>query len=318
MELLFSSEIGQTELSNLLGFLDVDIKYEKLKSKLITATNDVITLIGQEMYDLALDHYSKPDTDTEKNTELIFNVRYPIAIQAYRKFAPHNDISHTNKGRVNRVEENEKTPFEWMIDLDNKALERSYYEALDNLIKYLDKSITSWKDTDAYEKTHNLFIRTAEQFDDFFPIGNSRLIMLKLAPGIRKCEKNEILPRIGKELFNTMKQELKDESQNMNEELLYSIREACVYRAMAWAMQRLSVQLFPEGVLQAFISDRMTINSRKPSEKSETAATAQYFNADADGVLIDIESIITKLNTPDVVIEPLTYEADPDNKFLST
>ena len=318
MELLFSSETGQTELANLLGFLDIDISYEKLSSKLITATNEVIALIGNEMYDLALVEYKKAADVPDKNIDLIFNVRYPIAIQAYRKFAPHNDISHTNKGRVNRVEENEKTPFEWMIDSDNKALERSYYEALDNLIKYLDKNIATWKETDAYEKTHNLFLRTADQFDDFFPIGNSRLIFLKLAPGIRKAENNDIKSRIGKVMFETMKQQLKDEAVDINEELLLKIREACVYLAMGWAMQRLSVQLFPEGVLQGFVSDRMTINSRRPSEKSETAATAQYFYADAKIILADIESIITKINTPDVIIEPITYEADPEQNFLST
>lgn len=314
MELLFTPQIGNEELAELLGFLDIDIKYKKLSSKLITATNDVIALVGQEMYTLALAEYKKT---IDQNNDLIFHMRYPIAIQAYRKFAPHNDVSHTNKGRINRVEENEKTPFEWMIDLDNKALERSYYEALDNLIKYLDKNIDTWKETDAYEKTHNLFLRTAEQFDDFFPIGNSRLILLKLAPGIRKAEDNEIKPRIGSTLFATMKQQLKDNSEEINEELLYKIREACVYRSMAWAMQRLSVQLFPEGVLQGFVSDRMTINARKPSEKSETAATAQYFNADADIVLREIESIITKLSAVDIIVEPITFNPDIDDKFLT-
>lgn len=318
MELLFSSEIGQKELSELLGFLDVDIKYAKLKSKLISASNDVISVIGKEMYAAAVTEYKKADDDAGKNEDLIFSVRYPIAIQAYRKFAPHNDLSHTNKGRINRVEENEKTPFEWMIHLDNIALERSYYEALDDLIKYLDENIDAWKETDAFKKTHNLFIRTADQFDDIFPIGNSRLLMLKLAPGIRKAEDNEIKPRIGKELFEVMKQQLKDNSEDINEELLLKIREACVFYSMAWAMQRMSVQLFPEGVLQGFVSDRMTINSRKPSEKNDAAATAQFFTYDADSLLLKIEDMIAAINAPDVIVEPITFEADSDNNYLST
>ena len=321
MKLLFNSDVNlaTAELKELLGFLDADIKFANIKSKIITATNDVINLVGKTTYDLAVTEYEKADDDNSKNTDLIFNVRNPIAIQGYRKYAPHNDVSHTNKGRVNRIEENEKTPFEWMIANDNKALERSYYEALDDLIKYLDENIASWKETDQYKLTHNLFIRTANEFDDFFPIGNSRLLLLKLAPGIRKCENKNIKSRIGIELFNTLKTQQKENSEEINEELLYKIKEACVYKSLAWAMRRLSVQLFPEGVLQAFVSERMTLNAKKPAEFNEAISAAHYWDLDAKESFKDIETIITKLNLPaDEAIEPIQFSADINDNFLST
>ncbi|NCP84522.1 MAG: hypothetical protein GW823_06420, partial [Bacteroidetes bacterium] len=198
MELLFTDNTGTAELKDLLGFIDVNIPFKNIKGKIKTATNDIINLIGQETYDLAVVEYEK---ESGADLDFIFAVRYPIAIQAYRKFAPHNDLSHTAAGRLNRLEENQKSPFQWMIDKDDDALERSYYEALDDLIKFLDLNIVSWKATDQYKLTHKLFLNNAFDFDSFFPIGNSRLLLLKLAPGIRLCENKEIKPRIGAELF---------------------------------------------------------------------------------------------------------------------
>ena len=145
MELLFTDSTGTQELKEHLGFLDLKIAFENIKGKIITATNDVIKLIGSETYNLAVAEYKKEETDETKNNDIIFHVRNSIAIQAYRKYAPHNDLSHTTSGRLNRLEEGQKSPFQWMIDADNKALERSYYESLDDLINYLDANIESWR-----------------------------------------------------------------------------------------------------------------------------------------------------------------------------
>ncbi|WP_271407297.1 DUF6712 family protein [Tenacibaculum soleae] len=310
MDLLFKDDTGNAELKELLGFLDLNLPYKNLKGKIKTATNDIINLIGKTTYDLAAVEYKKT---TGANEEFLFAVRNPIAIQAYRKFAPHNDLSHTSQGRLNRLEDNQKSPFQWMIDKDDAALERSYYEALDDLIKYLDENIATWKTTPEYKLTHNLFIRTAHDFDQFFPIGNSRLLMLKLAPGIRLCENNEIKSRIGEDLFESLKTD-----PTTNTVLVSKIQEATAYYSLAWAMRRLSVQLFPEGVLQGFKSDRISARATKSAENNEAYSVAAYFEIDAKKAFIAIENIITKLNQPaDEQIEPLTFKADPNNKFIS-
>ncbi|MEI6865786.1 DUF6712 family protein [Flavicella sp.] len=310
MELLFNETIDIKEIY--LSFLDVDIDFNKLKPKLITASNDVIGLIGKEMYALALVEFKKEAAE-EKNLDIIFNIANPIAIQAYRKYAPHNDLSHTTKGRLNRVEDNEKSPFQWMIENDNNALERSYYEALDDLIKYLDSSIVSWKETSAYKATHGLFLNSPCDFDTYFPIGNSRLLFLKLAPGIRRAETREIKSRLGSELYTSLK-----EPANGNEALLDKVREACVYSALAWSMRRLSVQLFPEGVLQGFSSERMTQKATKAPENNEAFAVARYFESDAKDAFLELEVMVTEMNKKeDEQIAPIVFKADSNDGFIS-
>jgi len=312
MKLLFTDATGTLEITTLLGFLDVDIPYENLKAKVITATNDVINLIGKETYDLAILEYEKEEVD-EQNLDFIFAVRNPIAIQSYRKYAPHNDLAHTNAGRLARLEDNQKSPFQWQVDKDNEALERSYYEALDDLIKYLDANIDSWKETKQYTATHNLFIKTASDFDDFFPIGNSRLLFLKLAPGLRRCENQEIKARLGKDLFDGLK-----EDPTTNEDLVYKVKEASVYFSLAWAMRRLSVQLFPEGVLQGYKSDRIYGKASKAAENNEAYQVAAYFEIDYRNTLLEIEQMVTVLNREtNTIVEPIQFKPNTNNKFLS-
>jgi hypothetical protein len=71
-----------------------------------------------------------------------------------------------------RQDEGEKLPFQWMLDNDNAALEKRYYRALDDLIKFLDRSkeavqinydiYTIWTNSEAFKATHNLMIRTVK------------------------------------------------------------------------------------------------------------------------------------------------------------
>jgi len=305
MNLLFQTTgtSGSTEIKNLLGALDADIKLQNLIPDLITSTNEVIDLIGIEIYNKAVEAYNN-GTIAENDKSFVYTVRYPIAVNAYRLFAPSNDISHTNNGRKMKQDDSEKLPFQWMIDADNAALEKRYYRALDDLIKFLDRSkvvsettetlYTIWTSSDAYKSTQKLFIRTVSEFDDHFPI-NSRLLLLKLAPGIHKCEQYEIRPRLASEKFNELKTALKANTpitEPTDLELIRLIREASVAYSLAWAMPRLSVQLYPEGVLQMVTSEKATTKGAKPPMMSETEAARQAFTNDANRAFVEIEKLL--------------------------
>jgi hypothetical protein len=305
MKLLFQTtgSTGNTELKELLGFINADLKLTNLIPDLITASNDVIDLVGQEVYKKAIECYND-GAISEENKDFIFAIRYPIAVNAYRLNAPSNDLIHTNDGRKMLQSENKKQAFEWMIDRDNAALEKRYYRALDDLIKFLDRSkveneltttlYSIWTNSNAFKATHSLFIRTVADFDKHFTI-NSRLLLLKLAPAISDCEQYKIRPRVGAEKLNVLKQALKENTAitNANDlELIRLIQKASVLYSLAWAMPRLSVQLYPEGVLQHVTSDRATTRGAKPTIKNETQEARQAFESDFDRVLLEIEKLL--------------------------
>jgi hypothetical protein len=323
MNLLFQTTgtAGNSELKELLGFIDADLKLKNLIPDIITATNDVIDLIGIEVYNKAIAAYAN-GTIADENKAFIYSVRYPIAVNAYRLYSPSNDLAHTNNGRKMRQDDGEKQAFEWMLDRDNAAMEKRYYRALDDLIKFLDRSkvaqesptslYTIWTASDAFKKTQKLFIRTVEEFDSFFPI-QSRLLLIKLAPGISDCEQYEIRPRVSVEKINALKLALKSNTAITDAteiELIRLIRQASVSYSLAWSMPRLSVQLYPEGVLQHVTSDRATTRGAKPTLKNETQEARQAFEIDYKRALSDIEKL---LEPPPLLDE--TLKIIPDQTY---
>lgn len=323
MKLLFQTTgtAGNTELKELLGFIDADLKLKNLLPDIVTATNDVIDLVGIEVYKKALEAYNDANI-ADEHKDFIYAIRYPIAVNAYRLHAPSNDLAHTNNGRKMRQDDGEKQAFQWMIDSDNAALEKRYYRALDDLIQFLDRSkvetenaqtlYTIWTNSEAFKATHELMIRTVKEFDTVFPI-NSRLLLLKLAPGISDCEQYEIRPRVGDEKLTTLRTKLKSNTALTDAtdiELIRLIRKASVAYSFAWAMPRLSVQLYPEGVLQHVTSDRATTRGAKPTLKNETQEARQAWETDYKRALIEIE----KLLEPAPVIDE-TINVIPDQMF---
>lgn len=322
MNLLFNkTSAGSSELKLLLGFIDADLKIQGLIPDLNTATNDIIDLVGDEVYKKAVECYNS-GTIADSNQDFVYAIRYPIAVNAYRLFSVSNDVAHTNNGRKMRNDENQKQAFEWMLDRDDAALERRYYRAVDDLIKFLDRSkveaespttlYTIWTSSNAFKATHDLFIRTVADFDRYFTI-NSRLLLIKLAPAIFDCEEYEIKPRVGMAKLTALKQALK-ENTNITDAndlaLIRLIQKASVSYALAWSMTRLSIRLYPEGVMKMFKEKNQTINN------NETQEARIAFQADFDRVIIDIE----KLLEPPITIDQ-TQTIDPEiiygDKFIS-
>ena len=332
MKLLFSTTESESsdEIKSLIGYVDADLRLSNLKPDIITATNEVIDIIGEKVYDYAIDKFdgiTAEDDDPDYN--LIQAIRYPIIVNAYRLFAPSNDLSHTGDGRKTRNDEHEKAAWQWQIEADNKAQEKRYYRALDDLIKFLDNSKvedeteetiwTIWTTSDNYKKSQKLFIRSTNEFNEFFPI-QSRYLLMMIAPGIDFCERREILPRIGKTKFDALKEALQSATAIDDEtdlKLIHLIKEACASYSLAWAIPRMSIQIFPEGVIQSYTSDRMTQNATKPSMLSEPEAARQAFIASFNRIVIDIEELVKPVPEPGVDI-PTNPTITYGDKFLST
>lgn len=316
MKLIFNKgNAGNAELKKVLGFLDRSVVFQSMERFITNATYTVIKILGKETYEIIQGYYES-DSEVPEEVELIGALQYSIAIEGYRRYSPTKDVGHTQNGRIMQLDDHQKQPFEWMIDRDDTNMERMYYQSLDQLLEVLE-GLASWKSTDQYKKLNSLFVSKTDHFQDYFNINDSRILMLKLQPGLRQCENQAILPRLTKTEFDALKQD-----PSGKEELLSMVREACVYWSLAWAMRgRLTVTLFPEGVLQRFVSDRMTTQGKKPPLGNEYAWAAQQFANDANEVLIRIEKHlepeVVLVDGEDVDVDP-PYGFDSDDKFIDT
>ncbi len=317
MKLLFNKDgQGSIEIKEILGFTDKDIKFEKLKPTIIPATDDLILLIGKPIYDSVLGIY-EASSASDSDKELLLRTQYAILLEAYRNFVIDNDLSHSPNGRFNRVEQNQKIAFEWQIERNNKSMERKYYKAIDSLINYMDANVTAWKNSDAYKASHDLFVRLTKDFDFYFNIESSRYLFIKLCPGLRKSEREDILPRIGKDKFDELKTKLKTNVDTYDKVLLELIKEATVYLSLSWGIPRMSAQLFPEGVLEVADTSRLSMSARKSIADNRAEALSQRFKADAESVLLKIETHIKIINKPEIEFQPIKPNFNIDENFVN-
>ncbi|WP_445458435.1 DUF6712 family protein [Flavobacterium sp. HNIBRBA15423] len=340
MKILFNltdPEISSDELKELLGYVDADISFKNLLPDIITATKDVKKLISTEVYNYAFESYTTglvegvyTNNFDSVDSNIVRSIRYPIAVNAYRLFAPTNDLSHSNDGRTTRGGENTKVPWQWQIDNDNKAQEQRYYRALDDLIDLLDDSMPDdyeslteeqqqatvyykWINSTSYKAVKNSLLNNVDDFNNFFQI-ESRLLLMKITPGIIECERREIIPRIGKDKYIILKD---TPTEAIDIELLNLVKMACACYSLAWAIPRLSVSIFPEGILQYQVSDRQSTISKKPALLNEHELARQAFSETLKQTLIEIENLVAPV--PEVV-EPApepTPIINCDDKFFS-
>jgi hypothetical protein len=307
--LITDNQDASKEIKAVLPFLDADIKYKNFAPDMETATNDVIGVIGQAVYNFIADKYpiTAPVDHENVNQNLVRAAKKAIYAKTYIYFAPNNDLSHTSDGRKMRNEEHEKNAFQWMIDADNEAQEKRYYRALDDLIKLLDSTKTVsespttiwtiWTTSEEYKTTQSFFIRNTKQFDKYIVI-ESPYLFYKLCPGIDECETDEILPRIGKTKFDEIKTKLKtptDITDPKDIKLLELIRRACANYSFAWGIDRFSIALLPDSVVQKYTSDRASTKASAPALKMEPQGAIEAYMATFDKTVSKIEDLLKEV-----------------------
>ena len=135
---------GAAEAKGLLGFIYKSNNFDNMATFVTIAEREIKRVIGPEVFKLAQDHYLSDnylqDAENVQQTlldELVKYVQLPVILHAYRRFAPLNDLSHSEGGRSITVTDELKPAFEWMIASDNASLLDLAHEATDMLIEFL-------------------------------------------------------------------------------------------------------------------------------------------------------------------------------------
>lgn len=273
MDLIWDKTSFSADFKKHIGFVDADIPFVRLESALRAATSEISDLISKEKYDLI--------KVEEEESEFGKLVKYAILLRALIIYTPTADVAFTARGRKVRTDEQDGTPWQWMLDANTQALDNLYYRHLDLLLKHmfandLTVNIAKYNHKD-------LMVNSLDLFEKHFNIGGSYYLYLKLIPALQECEDMELLPRIGP----LPEPDFTPAMKNIAE-------KACVYYAMSWGIRRLNVQLFPEGVLQESLGTGSGTVGRnmKPSAKLEYLETAMIFRDDALKYLQALEGLI--------------------------
>lgn len=314
MDILFKREtVGTGEIQEVIGFTDADIKSSKIWPYLRTATREIIDIIGKKNYKVCEDLFNQKDfsvyqdednpLEQDEAEELYDLVRYAVAINAFRKYQPLNDVSYTDDGRLFRRDEHEVAAFEWQIDRSNEAMETSYYEGVNSLITFiLDSEVL--EPSDYMTEFSGLYVPGIKTFQKFVDINNSHLLYYKLAPSLRLCEQREIINRLGDKFAEYKK------PANSNSYITNLIQNCCVYFAMADGIQKFSVQLFPEGLMKADKS------RKKTGSGYDKESTTLFYRKELESLLKNLEIEIKKLK-PAYTSKPM-INFSADDGYVST
>lgn len=320
-----------SDLKDTLGFVDSDIALRKIKPDLDAAAYDLVKTIGQSTYDALIVNKNLNIEGSQnaiapyQDEMLTGYFKYAIGSMAWVDHASASDLAHTPNGRRMRSSDDEKTPFEWMLARDDDNLQKRSYKAIDVLINYMDNNFDVWKASTSFTKSHELFVRTTEDFSQFYTL-ESRLLLIKLRPGLSMCESYEIIPRIGQELYESLKtKKAQPETLSADEKkMIFLIQKSSAYSSLSYGLPRLQVNLFPEGILQSIRSDRSTVKARQVPQFLEIKQVADLFKKDADNSLLEVESHYKKMFPPAIITPTETatisnpYGFDENDTFVNT
>ena len=306
---------GAQELRDLTGNYYANNDFNKIKSDIKSASYYLTKVIGDDVYVRAIDAYQKNEesgtgegqiADVPKFIEL---VQRPIAIMATLQMYRKNDVSHEDSGRkvVVTSDGTDKIPWEWQLDRDDAIHMEEYYQAVEQLIDYLNKTqLKEWMESEQKKLADTLLIRSGREFDKYFPIQSSERMYLLMVGFIREVQMRYIRPSYGTEKWAEL---LADRSTPENE-VRFAACKATALLSMSLALLRMPLQLIPGGVVRSYMSEN-GMRESLPASLDDVKRLASWLEQDAKDWIVQMKDLRDG-NTGDISLLP---ENDRHNKF---
>lgn len=306
---------GSEELKGAIGWIYKSVSFENLSTYLFMAKRHIINIIGQEIYLLAWTHYLSDNYENEMQQEeedytqldeLVHKIQLPLALLAYRKYAPGVDIQHSEQGRQISVTENLKPAFEWMIERDNVNILDLFHESVDMLLEFLDSRIGEeatfdptigevWAGSTAYKQSKSVILSSATAFDAVYPIENSRRLYISMLPFIREVENRIIKPIITNDRYDGLIERRLDKEQSDEDKRIIELSSTPIaLQTMSIALKRLNVEVLPDRVIQNYSS--LDPKQTRTADSMDRRALSMQLEMDSKRELIALQKYIRSLS----------------------
>jgi len=255
---------GSLELQLLTGNFAAANNYDAVESEVLDATRTVRGLVGNAVVSRAELAYAAGTDDA-----LTTLVRTAVAILATARYSRSNLVTHEDSGSKVRVDENEKVPWEWMIDRDERAQQDRWYRALDALYAWLDTNQpTEWTGSDQYRRSRKSIIRSLSDFEAVYPTDGSYYVYHMLQNLVIECQ-----PRL-KKLIGDEKWALITAATVADDdlELLQICQRWAVLSALVKAVRRWSLEVFPLAIVRRFCPSYQGGRSKSAATREEMDA----------------------------------------------
>lgn len=283
---------GSEEITAAVGIISNGITFDKWRPLIPFGIRDVVAIVGREPVDALAKFYEDrgwKDTSPKKAEALRF-LQQAVAFFTWLKIIPTLDAQHDETGRSRRLGENEKGLTALQEFKDEENILRLAYEAIDALIEIMDnEEFDFWTESPKYKQREGLLIRSKEEFDNYYIIGSHRLFVT-LLPIIREVQGATVAPVLGKYLAPILSDDDSDTFTLMKE----TAARAVALLAMQKAVERLPVEVIPEGIVQ--VQQSQPVKSRLRAEQSARASVAASLGADANRALEYLQQLVSQLD----------------------
>ncbi|MGJ1419987.1 DUF6712 family protein [Sphingobacterium spiritivorum] len=306
------------QLSDLTGSWYESNNFDKIRQDIELETEDLAKIIGDDIIDNGIAILDKSDPSPAE-LKLLQRIQLPIALMATYRYYQSNIVSHDQSTRKIKIDsENEKLPWEWMLDRDDDAHLSKAQRAVDRLIKYLEDSDNSdWKNSDYKKASKSLFVNNTDVFGEYYPIDNSARFYYLATPLLREVQTNELKDALGSDYIKLLEDFQAGQLTEYQNELLDHTRRAQTLLTISLAVKRLNIKVLPEGVVKAVKSERSTVNASRPADVNEIAYFSKRLTADAERYLDKIKRLRYR-NSSEYLDYQLIPKNDPKNKFART
>ncbi len=334
---------GAAELHRLTGLYYAANSFDVIATEIEFATREVALLVGEGVVARAERHYLSDEYNPNSGLGedlLVRRVQLPIACLAVARHAGQTLVSHEDAGRKAKRDDNETLPWEWMIDRDDRALREKYCRALDALYAFLEgNDFEEWNGSPVRRLREECIVKSLGDFETVYPIDHSYYTYFLLLPLIVECQQLTVRPSVGEKWEDLVSgngtgdsshtfgmTEGGDsssprslgmtESRNGNEGLLRLAVRVAVLLAVATAVERWSLEVFPLSIARRF---NPTYQGNRASDKASTAEmewAVGKLRRQADEALNELLSAVNGGGNP-YEGYPLLPRNDHRNKFFN-
>ncbi len=232
---------GSKEIEFLTGQWYASSPFHLIASEIRFATAEITKLVGPEVMEAAQTAY-----DDFSDMELVDAVRMPVACLAIMRHAALTSVSHESTGRKIKIDDNERSPFEWQIDRDDRAMRERYYRALDAMYCYLEEhGVEAWASSSRKALLDESIVKNLVQFEAVYPIDGSYYVYYMLQPLVIERQKALIEPFTGDKWAEI-------EAGTASDNIMRLARRAAILSAVATAGTRWTLEVFPLEIARRF------------------------------------------------------------------
>lgn len=232
---------GSKELEALTGQWYASSNFTLIATELRSATEEVGKLVGSGVMEAAQEAY-----ESATDFEFVDAVRLPVACLALMRYSALTSISHEPTGSKVKMDDNERSPFEWQIDRDDRAMRERYYRSLDAMFGYLeDNQVESWVNSSKRALLAESIVKDLTQFEAVYPIDGSHYVYYMLQPLVIERQKAVIEPFAGEAWASISAGTASDDAMRL-------ARRAAILSAVVTAGTRWTLEVFPIEIARRF------------------------------------------------------------------